>query len=322
MELDARGAAEVLAALDRLEADGVVPRVEAAERRRLVAAAGRGPVADPKRSAGSAWASHRLDGWYLGLRTVPTRPDAPDAPAAGDRGGAVGEAGRLSDGPIGPVLATAAEAGAGRVWLRGTSDDDVAAAAASGWGPARTLLVLGRALPTATPAPQPALPPGLHLLPAGRADLEAVAGLLARAYDGPRRTGLVEEDGDAGPWSEARLAGLARVALADPTDLLVVADAAGRPVGVHWTGRRAHGVGEVVNLAVDPGSGRAGLGRWLLDAGLAHLAATGHHTVILWVDERNLPARELYGRAGFAEQGRDVALEPTSPRPGTRSSSR
>ena len=288
VELDPRGAAEVLAVLDRLEAASTVPRIEAAERRRLVARA-EGVVASPDH----AWTPRLVDGWYLGLRT-----------RTGDAA-VIGETGRLGDGTVAAPLATADAAGAVRVWLRGGDPDDVTAADAAGWRVRRALLVLGRDLSDVAALPAP---DGLRLVAAQQVEPAAVAELLDLAYAGPRRDGLVEADPDAGAWTVERFARVAAVALDDPSDLLVAVDDDGRVVGVHWTGRRAGAVGEVFNLAVDPACAGRGVAAWLLGAGLAHLRAAGHREVVLWVDERNAPARALYERAGFAERGRDVAL--------------
>ena len=289
MQLDAAGAADVLAALDRLEARLGLPRVEAAEQRRLAArAAGIGGG-----SGDTGWTPHRIDGWYLGLR-----------PHLGTA--SVGEAGRLTDGPIAVPLTAAAGAGATRVWLRGAVPADVAAAGEAGWHVRRTLLVLGRGLDARL---DPPAPEGMRLAPLADVGPAAVAHLLDRAYEGPVLRGLVEQDPDAGPWTTDRFHRVAATALTDPSDLLLAVDAGGQLAGAHWTSRRAHATGEVFNLAVDPDHGGRGVGAWLLGAGMAHLTRLGLRQVVLWVDEMNIPARTLYARAGLTERGRDVALE-------------
>ena len=288
--LDPRGAAAALDALDAHERRDGVPRLEAAERRRLAAhASGAGPVTADR----AGWTPHTVDGWYLGLRTT-------------HGGGAIGEAGRLDGGPVAAPLAAATAAGAGRVWLRGADPADVTAAVGRGWRPRRTLLVLAR--PLADAAVDTA-PTGLGFARLADVGAAPVAVLLERAYESPRRDGLVEADPGAGPWTAERFDRVASAALSDPEDLLLAIDDAGALVGALWTGRRAGGVGEVFNLAVDPAWGGRGVGAWLLAAGLAHLAGLGMREVILWVDRDNTPARSLYERAGFVERGRDVALE-------------
>jgi len=291
VQLDPRGAADVLAASALLEARHGLPRVEAAEARRLAAlAAG---TEDPD-AAAAGWVPRRGDGWYLGLRTAPD-------------GTVVGEAGRLGDGPVAAVLAAAGAAGADRVWLRGADAADVVGTTGSEWSVHRTLLVLAR--PATAPVPEfPPPPAGLRRVASADVDPEAVAALLDRAYAGPRRDRLVEAGPEGGPWTADRFTAAAAATLADPADLILVADADGGLAGAHWTARRGDGVGEVFNLAVDPDRAGRGLGRWLLDAGLAHLAALGRREVVLWVDAANAPALALYAAAGFTERGRDVAL--------------
>ena len=290
MPLDHAGATAVLAALDARGAVDGVPRIEAAERRRLAAAAaGSGQSAED-----GIWTPSRVGAGYLGIRR------------RGSGARPIGEAGRIADGPLEPLLTAAAAADATRVWLRGAEPADVEAAGAIGWRPVRTLLVLGRSLP-AEPAPAP--PAGLRLTTLREAGAGPVGSVLARAYAAAERAGRVEPDPEEGPWSADRVERLAAVALADPSDLLVALDPDGTPVGVHWTGRRGPRTGEVFNLAVDPDRSARGLGAWLLGAGLAHLSSLGHTEVVLWADDENTPARSLYARAGFVERGRDVALE-------------
>jgi ribosomal-protein-alanine N-acetyltransferase len=57
--------------------------------------------------------------------------------------------------------------------------------------------------------------------------------------------------------------------------------------------------GEILNLAVEPGLRRQGLGQLLLDALLATFRSEGVATVHLEVRESNAAAMHLYERAGF-----------------------
>lgn len=89
-----------------------------------------------------------------------------------------------------------------------------------------------------------------------------------------------------------------------PADVLVASDAAsGDLVGFHWlkvTGDPAHGVhGEVYIIAVSPAAQGRGLGRYLLDVGLAHLQARGVNDVTLYVEKANTAAVSLYEANGF-----------------------
>ena len=60
---------------------------------------------------------------------------------------------------------------------------------------------------------------------------------------------------------------------------------------------------ELLTLAVDPGARRQGIGRALVEALAALLAAEGVEELFLEVAETNAPARALYEAAGFAPRG-------------------
>jgi [ribosomal protein S18]-alanine N-acetyltransferase len=61
---------------------------------------------------------------------------------------------------------------------------------------------------------------------------------------------------------------------------------------------------EILSVAIAPPRRGRGLSRPLLDFHLRSLAGLGARTVFLEVDERNAPARRLYGGAAFHEVGR------------------
>ena len=65
----------------------------------------------------------------------------------------------------------------------------------------------------------------------------------------------------------------------------------------------AAGLGEVEALYVAPRATGRGLGRSLIGASLARLAAAGHPGVVLWVLTANARARRFYEREGFALDG-------------------
>lgn len=182
-----------------------------------------------------------------------------------------------------------------QMWIRHATAGDVLAAVAAGYAVERRLAVLGRALP-APPGEQGAAP-AVRIRPSAPADAEDVVAVLAAAY-----RGTAEEGWDLERFEEHASAGWFR-----HEDLLLAEDDDG-VVGVHWTKRRGDGVGEVYNLAVAPrGQGR-GLGRQLLDAGLAHLHGVGCDEVVLWVDLANESAVRLYTTAGFHTRWEDIAF--------------
>ncbi len=61
---------------------------------------------------------------------------------------------------------------------------------------------------------------------------------------------------------------------------------------------------EILSIAVATSHQRRGLARSLLDVHVRRLVGYGAASVFLEVDERNVPARRLYERFGFAEVGR------------------
>lgn len=88
----------------------------------------------------------------------------------------------------------------------------------------------------------------------------------------------------------------------------------GRLLGFHWTkivpeprpGGESRSIGEVYVIGVHPSAGGRGLGRALLDAGLAHLRHRGVDEIELYVEADNTRAAQMYGRAGFTESRRDT----------------
>ena len=84
-------------------------------------------------------------------------------------------------------------------------------------------------------------------------------------------------------------------------------------LGYHWTKvhsepqrPRDEALGEVYVLGVDPLAQGLNLGKVLLIAGLNHLRDMGLHTVLLYVDESNVAAVNLYRKLGFTLFSNDV----------------
>jgi ribosomal-protein-alanine N-acetyltransferase len=85
--------------------------------------------------------------------------------------------------------------------------------------------------------------------------------------------------------------------------LFLIAEVAGK-VGGYVVALDAADEGEILNLAVAPGSRRTGLGRALVEAILGVLKDRAVGQVYLEVRESNAPARSLYAAQGFREVGR------------------
>ncbi len=97
----------------------------------------------------------------------------------------------------------------------------------------------------------------------------------------------------------------------DPAGLLLSDDDTG-VVGFHWTkiAPDQPQAGEVYVIGVHPRAAGRGLGRALLDAGLAHLRSRGCNRVFLYVDEDNEAAVNLYLRSGFDIEHTDRLYGP------------
>lgn len=71
--------------------------------------------------------------------------------------------------------------------------------------------------------------------------------------------------------------------------------------------RRMADEAEILNLAVEAGQRRKGIGWLLVQTAIAECKAAGARTLFLEVRESNERARTLYARAGFKESGRRPA---------------
>lgn len=290
-----------------VDARGAAP-VDEDEERRLA-----GTV--PTRDRDWDWSAELLvqDGRelaYVGTRSAPDGRVRLDVTLARDEGagataatleriiaGIDQRAGRADSGgperrPVAPEL-----------WLRGVGAGELELAAAHGLVVLRRLQVLG-VLAAAIPPPQD-VPTGIGVALSTHDDDVAVGALLSATY--PRGDGGWDDEGlavrRASSWFRRDDVLLARSS--DDVD----GPAAARPLlGLHWMKRRSEGVGEVHNLAVHPQHQGRGIGPTLLDAGLAHLVASGCEEVLLWVDADNGSALDLYRSRGFTPRWDDVAL--------------
>lgn len=123
-----------------------------------------------------------------------------------------------------------------------------------------------------------------QIRPATRADVPALLALERRCFPDP--------------WTERGM-----VESLEPPNGGGLVAVAGRGIIGYLITREVGGSGEILNLAIAPGSRRRGVGADLLGVGLAALGARGVVEVFLEVRESNQAARGLYERAGFRVVG-------------------
>jgi mycothiol synthase len=87
-------------------------------------------------------------------------------------------------------------------------------------------------------------------------------------------------------------------------DFLLARDG-GQIVGYCWVKLEGE-LGEIYVIGVDPAHQGEGLGRRLLEAGIARVASRGIHTAMLYVEADNEPALALYRSLGFRTHSVDV----------------
>lgn len=150
------------------------------------------------------------------------------------------------------------------------------------------------------PLPEVALPEGITLRSfRPGADDERWLALNAAAFaDHPEQ----------GRWTAADLHLRMREPWFDPDGFLLAADRSGDLVGFHWTKRHSATLGEVYVLGVAPTAAGEGLGSALTLAGLRHLRAGGSTQALLYVDESNRRAAQMYVRNGFMRWSTDVSF--------------
>ncbi|WP_134724864.1 GNAT family N-acetyltransferase [Paracoccus luteus] len=103
------------------------------------------------------------------------------------------------------------------------------------------------------------------------------------------------------PWPAAAFAGL----LSSPGVFLLTHPPGDAPGCAGFLlGRAAAGEAEILTLAVDPASRRAGAGRALVAAFAAEACRRGAETAFLEVASDNAAALSLYARAGWQVAGR------------------
>lgn len=236
------------------------------------------------------------------------------------------------------------------IWAHGDSPAAAALAGRTGFERARVLLQLRRLLlPTAAPAAvRPVRPTGSsgagggHQPPASGDDLpEPVlpAGVTLRTFEVGRdeaawlavNAAAFATHPEQGRWTSDDLRAREAEPWFDPAGFFL-AERDGDLVGFHWTkvhpddptpapgdqppgtGQGSAGpIGEVYVVGVAPGAAGTGLGRLLTVAGLRHLRGRGLGTVMLFVDEDNVPAVRLYTGLGFHRYITDVSYRRATP---------
>lgn len=115
---------------------------------------------------------------------------------------------------------------------------------------------------------------------------------------------------EQGKWTLRDVAVRERESWFDPAGLLLAERTEDAELlGFHWT--KVHGegdsaIGEIYVLGVAPAAQGLRLGGVLTVAGLAHLRSKGLDKVMLYVDESNTRAVQLYRKAGFQRWTTDV----------------
>lgn len=210
---------------------------------------------------------------------------------------------QVAAGLVETVCARIAAEGGGEVswWIADTRPDVhqhwMAAAHTAGFRLDRTLLQLRVDLPLTAPAPfdieTRSFAPGT--------DEEAWLDVNNAAFG---------SHPEQGGWTHDTLMLREREAWFDPTGILMH-ERDGRLAAFCWT--KVHRdtdpmMGEIYVIAVHPDFHGLGLGRAMAVAGLAHIAAQGLGTGMLYVDEANVAAVTLYRSLGFTEHHHQHAM--------------
>lgn len=222
----------------------------------------------------------------------------------------------LGAAAVHPVLAAVGEHGGGPVrwWVRGSNDDDALLAERLGFDTAREVvqlrvpLPLGRVDDDALDRDDDQEGPsgdGESVAPPEEAPqpLEAPEPLAVRPHRPEEDARLLEVNAaafaghpDQGTMSQSDLDARRKERWFDPDGLLVHEGDDGQIDGFCWT--KVHTepehLGEIFVIGVHPDAAGQGIGRGLVEAGLAHLTERGLATGMLWTEHDNEVARHLY----------------------------
>ncbi len=184
-------------------------------------------------------------------------------------------------------------------WAHGDHPASRRLAASHGFRAVRTLLQLRREL-AASAGPGTELPPGISLSTfRGGADVDDWVELNARVFaDHAEQGGMTAED----------LRFRMSEAWFEPDDFLLLRDTEGRMIGYNWLKIEPDDdrVGEIYVVGVDEAHAGQGLGRFLMNRGLARLIERGCAQAALYVDGENTRAVALYRSLGFTDHTIDV----------------
>lgn len=99
----------------------------------------------------------------------------------------------------------------------------------------------------------------------------------------------------------------------DPAGFFIADDTSGTPAGFHWTKTPvASNAGEIYAVGVHPRTQGTGLGKALTLQGMNYLASSGLEKIVLYVDDENRPAVNLYNSLGFGVENTDVMFSSRS----------
>jgi ribosomal protein S18 acetylase RimI-like enzyme len=145
----------------------------------------------------------------------------------------------------------------------------------------------------------------IEIRPASPADLPAIGrlgALLVRVHHEFDEKRFIA----ATPQTERGYASYLATQLGKPDVIVLVAEQDGVVLGYTYAGVEGYDymslrgpAGALYDIVVDPAHRAHGVGRMLLDATLAALAARGAPRVVLSTAERNEPAQRLFARVGF-----------------------
>jgi len=221
-----------------------------------------------------------------------------------------------------------------RLWAHGQLPDAATLARGLGFHRERVLWQMRRSLFTSLPVPD--LPEGIRLR-------SFVPGQDERAWTEVNNRAFADHP-DQGQWSLEEIRIREREPWFDPAGFILAERVSierseerselgapresGEIIGFHWT--KIHGgatgetdshhghvhepIGEVYVLGVDPAAQGLRLGPALTLAGLRHLRSRGLSQAMLYVDEANTRAIEMYQRLGFTRWDVDVCFVRSAPR--------